>query len=76
MIFDMISTTVMIQMGRVEDNRMVNMRLLNEKMIDRSIRMLMGKDGIKDYGEAKKLLLEYGSVKNVRDHLQNLKIRS
>jgi N-acetylmuramic acid 6-phosphate etherase len=63
MIFDMISTAVMIRLGRVEDNRMVNMRLLNEKMIDRSVKMLMNKTGISDYGQAKALLLEHGSVK-------------
>lgn len=76
MIFDMISTTVMIQLGRVEDNRMVNMRLLNAKMIDRSVRMLMNRSGIKHYEEARKILLEHESVKKALDHLQKLKIKS
>jgi len=69
MIFDMISTTVMIQLGRVEDNRMVNMRLLNEKMVDRSVRMLMNRSGMTHYEEAKKILLEHGSVKKALDHI-------
>ena len=39
----MISTTAMIQLGRVEDNRMVNMQLNNEKLVDRGVHMLMEK---------------------------------
>lgn len=63
MILNMISTTAMIQLGRVEDNKMINMQLTNIKVINRGIRMLMEKSGIKDQGTAKKLLLKYGSVK-------------
>jgi len=60
---NMISTSVMIQLGRVEDNRMVNMQLSNEKLIDRGVQMLMLKSGITDYKKAKELLLTHGSVK-------------
>jgi N-acetylmuramic acid 6-phosphate etherase len=63
----MISTTVMIQIGRVEDNKMVNMQLTNSKLIDRGTKMLMEKSGIKDYAKAKELLLKYGSVKKAID---------
>ena len=63
MILNMISTTAMIQLGRVEDNKMVNMQLTNIKVINRGMRMLMEKLGIKDQVAAKKLLLKYGSVK-------------
>jgi N-acetylmuramic acid 6-phosphate etherase len=70
MILDMISTTVMIQLGRVEDNRMVNMKLLNEKMLDRSVKMLMEKGGMPDYEKTKELLLKHGSVKKLLDRLQ------
>jgi N-acetylmuramic acid 6-phosphate etherase len=63
MILNMISTTAMIRLGRVEDNKMVNMQLTNVKVINRGIRILMEKSGIKDQGTAKKLLLKYGSVK-------------
>jgi N-acetylmuramic acid 6-phosphate etherase len=65
LVLNMISTSVMIQLGRVEDNKMVNMQLTNEKLVDRGIRMVMEKTGMKDYNEAKALLLKYGSVKNV-----------
>ena len=67
LVLNMISTTVMIQLGRVEDNKMVNMQLTNEKIVDRGVKMLMGKTGITDYSEAKKLLFAYGSVKKAVD---------
>jgi N-acetylmuramic acid 6-phosphate etherase len=70
MIFDMISTTAMIQLGRVEDNQMVHVLLINKKITDRAVKMLMEKAGIASYKEAKELLLEYGSVKNAIDHLK------
>lgn len=63
LVLNMISTTVMIQLGRVEDNKMVNMQLTNEKIIDRGVKMLMEKTGMTDYAEAKKLLFTHGSVK-------------
>lgn len=69
MIFDMISTTVMIQLGRVEDNHMVNVKLINDKITDRAVKMLMQKSGISKYEEAKALLLEQGSVKKAFDKL-------
>lgn len=69
MIFDMISTTVMIRLGRVEDNRMVNVRLINDKTTGRVARMLMEKAGLDDFEQARALLLEHG---NLRDALKNL----
>lgn len=69
MLFDMISTTVLIRMGRVEDNRMVNVRLINNKVVDRSVKMLMEKMGLTDYEEAKELILKYGNVRKAMDHL-------
>jgi N-acetylmuramic acid 6-phosphate etherase len=60
---NMISTTVMIQLGRVEDNKMVNMQLTNEKIVDRGVKMLMERAGIDNYETAKELLLKTGSVK-------------
>ncbi len=69
MIFDMISTTTMIQLGRVEDNKMVNVVLINEKIIDRSVKMLMERSGMDNYEEAKQLLMEKGSVKKALDAL-------
>lgn len=68
MVLNMISTTAMIQLGRVEDNKMVNMQLTNDKIVDRGIRMVMEKTGIKDMDSAKDLLLKYKSVKKAVDH--------
>jgi N-acetylmuramic acid 6-phosphate etherase len=62
LVLNMLSTTVMIQIGRVEDNKMVNMQLTNSKLVDRGTRMVMARTG-KDYEQAKALLLKSGSVK-------------
>lgn len=61
MVLNMISTAVMIQLGRVKDNKMVNMQLTNRKLVDRGTRMLVDILGI-EYGKAKSLLLLHGSV--------------
>ena len=61
MVLNMISTTLMVRMGRVQGNRMVNMQLTNDKLIDRGTRMLQDSLGI-DYDEARQRLLEAGSV--------------
>jgi N-acetylmuramic acid 6-phosphate etherase len=68
MIFDLISTTVMIRLGRVEDNSMVHVKLINDKITDRAVKMLMEKAGLSDYDEARTILLQHGSVKNALDH--------
>lgn len=67
MIFDIISTTTMVQLGRVEGNSMVNVALINDKITDRAVRMLMEKAGIADYAVAKAELLTHGSVKAALD---------
>ncbi|HRN55030.1 MAG TPA: N-acetylmuramic acid 6-phosphate etherase [Agriterribacter sp.] len=69
MIFDMISTTAMIQLGKVADNSMVNVQLVNNKIINRSAKMLMNKGGIEDYDQAKKIVIAYGSVQLALDAL-------
>lgn len=66
MICNMITTTVMIQMGRVKGNKMVNMQLSNAKLVDRGTRMVVEELGL-PYDEAKRLLLLHGSVKNAVD---------
>jgi len=71
MLFDMISTTVMIQLGRVEDNQMVNVLLINDKITDRAVRILMEKAGIADYAAARELLLAHGSVKKALDQMKD-----
>ena len=70
MVLNMISTTVMIQLGRVEDNRMVNMQLNNEKLVDRGVKMLMQQSGINDYAKSKEILLQSGSVKKAMESIQ------
>ena len=66
MILNMISTSVMIQLGRVKGNRMVNMQLTNQKLVDRGTRMMADELGL-DYEQAKRLLLLHGSVKKAVD---------
>ncbi len=61
MILNMISTSVMIGLGRVKGNRMVNMQLSNQKLVDRGTRMLVDELGL-DYEQAQRLLLMHGSV--------------
>ncbi len=69
LVLNMISTSVMIQLGRVEDNKMVNMQLTNDKLVDRGTRMLMERIRLNDYEKAKELLLIHGSVKKAADSL-------
>ena len=70
MILNMISTSLMIRLGRVEGNRMVNMQLSNDKLIDRGTRMLV--DSLQlTYDKASKLLLEHGSVKAALKNYKN-----
>ncbi len=66
MILNMISTAVMIGMGRVKDNKMVNMQLSNQKLVDRGARMIVEELGL-DYDHARTLLLMHGSVKEAVD---------
>ncbi len=67
LVLNMISTALMIQLGRVEDNKMVNMQLSNIKLVDRGVKMLMEQLSLTNYEVAKDLLLKYGSVKKAVD---------
>ncbi len=67
LVLNMISTSVMIQIGRVEDNKMVNMQLSNEKLVDRGTHMVMQQLSLDDYEQARGFLLKYGSVKKAVD---------
>mgnify|MGYP002377536977 CR=1 FL=1 len=69
MIFDMISTATMIRLGRVEDNSMVNVLLINDKITDRAVKILMQKAELTDYEDARAILLRHGSVKKAMDAL-------
>ena len=63
LVLNMISTSVMIRLGRVKDNRMVDMKLSNDKLVDRGTKMVMEQVPGLSYEEAKGLLLKYGSVR-------------
>lgn len=62
LILNMISTSLMIKLGRVKGNRMVDMQLSNNKLIDRGTRMVMEGLGV-DYDRANELLRTHGSVR-------------
>jgi len=62
MVLNMISTTVMIKLGRVKGNKMINMQLTNSKLIERGIRMLVEELNIQRE-VARLLLLQHGSVR-------------
>ena len=64
MVLNMISTSLMIRMGRVKGNRMVKMQLTNAKLVDRGTRMIQESLGL-SYEEAQQRLLEEGSVDKV-----------
>lgn len=64
---NMISTSVMIKLGRVKGNRMVDMQLSNNKLVDRGTQMLMKNTGLENYEEAKTLLLQHGSVRKATE---------
>jgi N-acetylmuramic acid 6-phosphate etherase len=70
LVLNMLSTAVMIQLGRVEDNKMVNMQLSNEKLVDRGVKMLMEQLSLTDYNQAQELLLKAGSVKKAVDDFE------
>lgn len=62
LILNMISTATLIKLGRVKGNKMVDMQLSNNKLIDRGTRMIMDELKI-DYDLAQNLLNEFGSVR-------------
>jgi len=62
LILNMISTTVMVRLGRVKGNKMVDMQLSNNKLIDRGTRIVMEACGI-DFEQAGELLKTHGSVR-------------
>ena len=66
LILNMISTSVMIKLGRVKGNKMVDMQLSNNKLVDRGTKMIV-KNLAVEYKQAKKLLLKYGSVRKAID---------
>ncbi len=66
LVLNMISTSLMIRLGKVRGNKMVDMQLSNEKLVERGTRMIMNETGV-DHATANALLLEHGSVRNAVD---------
>ncbi|MGB5236513.1 MAG: N-acetylmuramic acid 6-phosphate etherase [Flavobacteriaceae bacterium] len=66
---NMITTSLMVRVGRVKGNKMVNMQLSNNKLVDRGTRYLM--EGLElDYQEAQEVLHRYGSVRKALEALK------
>ena len=66
MVLNMITTATMIKLNRVKGNRMVNMQLSNQKLVDRGARMIVEELDL-PYEQAKNLLLLHGNVKDAID---------
>lgn len=66
LVLNMISTAVMIKLGKVKGNKMVDMQLSNNKLVDRGTRMIMRELTV-TYDAAKELLIKYGSVRKAVD---------
>jgi len=66
LVLNMISTSVMIKLGRVKGNKMVDMQLSNNKLVDRGTNMVMKELNV-SYKKANELLLKYGSVRKAVD---------
>jgi N-acetylmuramic acid 6-phosphate etherase len=71
LVLNMISTTVMVKLGKVRGNKMVDMQLSNEKLVDRGTKMIMNELQV-DYETANRLLLKHGSVRNAVDAVKNI----
>jgi len=70
LVLNMISTTVMIKLGRVKGNKMVDMQLTNHKLNERAVRMILSEVSISEK-EAKSLLDKYGSVRKVIEYVNS-----
>jgi N-acetylmuramic acid 6-phosphate etherase len=70
LVLNMISTATMIQLGKVKGNKMVDMQLSNNKLVDRGVKMIMEEIPV-DYQTASELLSKYGSVRNAVNNYQS-----
>jgi N-acetylmuramic acid 6-phosphate etherase len=70
LVLNMISTATMIQLGKVKGNKMVDMQLSNDKLVDRGIKMIQLEIKV-SYEHAAELLREYGSVRKAVDNYKN-----
>lgn len=67
LVLNMITTTTMIQLGKIKGNKMVDMQLSNHKLVNRGIKMLMNDLNVSEF-MAEQLLEKYGSVRNAINH--------
>lgn len=70
LVLNMISTAIMIQLGHVKGNKMVDMQLTNHKLVQRGVRMIVQELGI-PASKAQELLLQNGSVRKAIEHYQS-----
>ncbi|TDP59503.1 N-acetylmuramic acid 6-phosphate etherase [Flavobacterium dankookense] len=70
LVLNMISTATMIQLGKVKGNKMVDMQLSNDKLVDRGVKMIMSEISV-DYEKAAELLKEFGSVRKAVESYNN-----
>lgn len=68
LVLNMISTATMILLGKIKGNKMVDMMLTNEKLVERGTKMVMNETGL-SYTASEALLLKYGSVRKAIDSL-------
>ena len=72
LVLNMISTASMIQLGKVKGNKMVDMQLSNDKLVDRGVKMIMEEISV-DYATGSLLLSDFGSVRKAVENYQNKK---
>ncbi len=72
LVLNMLTTSVMIKLGRVKGNKMVDMMLTNKKLVERGTRMLMNLYNL-EYNDAKDMLLKHGNVRAVIDSMETRK---
>jgi N-acetylmuramic acid 6-phosphate etherase len=72
LVLNMISTATMIQLGKIKGNKMVDMQLSNNKLVDRGTKMIMEEISV-SYEEANQLLTSYGSVRKAVEFYNNSK---
>jgi N-acetylmuramic acid 6-phosphate etherase len=70
LILNMISTTTMIQLGKVKGNKMVDMQLSNDKLVDRGVKMIMSEIDV-TYSKASELLKTHGSVRKAVENFKS-----
>ena len=70
LVLNMISTATMIQLGKVKGNKMVDMQLSNDKLVDRGVKMIMSEIAV-SYEKGSELLTKYGSVRSAIDNYKH-----